>query len=76
MVDRDFVLKWAHLNRRPNPRDRKIIEENRRAFEPHVAEIQAEQERKNAALAARATDPTRLAVAPRDAKGIAHEDGE
>jgi hypothetical protein len=41
-----------------------------------IAEWEAEQELKNAALAARATDPTRLAVAPRYAKGIAHEDGE
>ena len=40
-----------------------------------IADIQAEQERKNAALAARATDPTRLGVAPRYAKGIAHPSG-
>jgi hypothetical protein len=37
-----------------------------------LQEIWAEQEQKNAALAARATDPTRLGVAPRYAKGIAH----
>ena len=44
---RDFVLKWAHLGRgRPRPlRHREIIEAERRAFEAHVAEIQAEQQR-------------------------------
>jgi hypothetical protein len=39
-----------------------------------IADIQTEQERKNAALAARATDPTRLAVA-RYAKGVALPSG-
>ncbi len=55
MVDRNFVLKWAHLRRGRyrDPRHRKIIEAERRDFEAHVAEIQAEQEQKNAALAAR-----------------------
>ena len=45
MTDCDFVLKWAHLGRgRPRPlRHREIIEAERRAFEAHVAEIQAEQ---------------------------------
>jgi hypothetical protein len=68
MVDRNFVLKWAHLGRgRPRPPEhRKIIEEERRAFDAHVAEIQAEQEQKNIALAARVvTFTTRLTVAPR-----------
>ena len=74
MTDRNFVLRWAHLGLGRNPRHREIIEEQRRAFEAHVAEIQAEQEQKNAALAARkaSRNPTRLAVAPRYAKGIAH----
>lgn len=71
MTDRNFVLRWAHLGLGRNPRHREIIEEQRRAFEAHVAEIQAEQEQKNAALTARATNPTRLAVA-RYARGIAH----
>lgn len=46
MTDCDFVLKWAHLGRgRPRPlRHREIIEAERRAFEAHVAEIQAEQQ--------------------------------
>lgn len=70
MVDRNFVLRWAHLGRGRNPRHRKIIEEERRAFEAHVAEIAAEQEQKNAALAARvATFSTRLTLAPRYANG-------
>ena len=71
MTDRNFVLRWAHLGLGRNPRQRQIIEEERRAFEAHVADIQAEQEQKNAALAARATDPTRLGLAPRYANGIA-----
>ena len=76
MTDRDFILKWAHLGLGRNPQYRKVIEENRRAFDARVADIQTEQEQKNAALAARTTDATRLAVAPRYAKGIAHEGGE
>jgi hypothetical protein len=77
MTDRNFVLKWAHLGRgRPRPPEhRKIIEEERRAFEAHVDEIYAEQEQKNADLAARTTNPTRLGVAPRYANGIAHRSG-
>lgn len=73
MVDRDFVLKWAHLTRGRrirDPRIRKIIEDNRRAFDARVAEIKAEQERKNAELAARPINPTRLTLDPRYAKGI------
>ena len=58
MADRNFVLKWAHLGLGRNPLHRKIIEEEQRAFEAHVAEIQAEQEEKNAALAARKTNHT------------------
>ena len=75
MTDRNFVLRWGHLGLGRNPRHRQIIEEERRAFEAHVADIQAEQEQKTAALAARATDPTRLGVAPRYAKGISHLSG-
>jgi hypothetical protein len=55
MTDRNFVLRWAHLGLGRNPRHRQIIDEERRAFEAHVAEIQAEQEAKNATLAALAT---------------------
>lgn len=29
MVDKSFVLKWAHLGRGRNPRHRRIIEEER-----------------------------------------------
>ena len=69
MADRSFLLKWAHLTRGrriSDPRIREIIEAERRAFDAHVAEIQAEQEQKNIALAARvATFTTRLTVAPR-----------
>ena len=72
MVDRKFVLKWAHLGRgRPRPLEhRKIIEEERRAFEAHVDEIYAEQEQCNTELAARmaAVSGRRLMVAPRYAK--------
>ena len=75
MVDKNFVLKWAHLNRNPNPRDREIIEEQRRVNEALIAEWQAEQERKNAELAARPINPTRLTLDPRYAKGIAHPSG-
>ena len=50
MADRNFVLKWAHLGLGKNPRHRRIIEEERRAHEAHVAEIQTEQEQKNIAL--------------------------
>ena len=72
MVDRNFVLKWAHLGRgspRP-PEHRKIIEEERRAFEAHVDEIYAEQEQCNTELAARmaGVGGRRLMVAPRYAK--------
>jgi hypothetical protein len=50
MVDRSFVLKWAHLGLGRHPRYRHIIEEARRDLEAHIAEIQAEQEKRNAAL--------------------------
>ena len=69
MADRDFVLRWAHLTRGrriSDPRIREIIEAERRAFDAHVAEIQAEQVQKNTVLAARmATFTTRLTLAPR-----------
>jgi hypothetical protein len=72
MVDRKFVLKWAHLGRgRPRPPEhRKIIEEERRAFKAHVDEIYAEQEQCNTKLAARmaAVSGRRLMVVPRYAK--------
>jgi len=72
MVDRNFVFKWAHLGRgRPRPPEhRKIIEEERRAFEAHVDEIYAEQEQCNTELAARmaGVGGRRLMVAPRYAK--------
>ena len=74
-MDRDYVLRWAHLGLGRNPRHREIIEEQRRSFEANVADIQAEQEEKNAELAARKArsgNSMRLAVAPRYAKGIAH----
>jgi hypothetical protein len=70
MTDRNFVLRWAHLGLGRNPRHRQIIEEERRAFEAHVADIQAEQEQCNTELAARmaAVGGRRLMVAPRYAK--------
>ena len=67
MTDRNFVLRWAHLGLGRNPRHRQIIEEERRAFEAHVAKIQAEQEQKNAALAARKT--SHLPVVAGDRQG-------
>lgn len=50
MVDRSFVLKWAHMGLGKNPRYRWIIDEERRALDAHIAEIQAEQQQRNAAL--------------------------
>ena len=50
MTDRSFVLRWAHLGLGRNPRYREIIEEQRRLGTEHIAEIQAEQEQRNAAL--------------------------
>jgi hypothetical protein len=50
MTDRNFVLKWAHMGLGKNPRYRGIIDEERRALDAHIAEIQAEQEQRNAAL--------------------------
>ena len=75
MTDRNFVLRWAHLGLGRNPRHRQIIEEQRRAFEAHVADIQAEQEQHSAALASRMVLSFRgryLTLAPRYARGIAH----
>ena len=74
MTDRNFVLRWAHLGLGRNPQHREISEEQRRAFEAHVADIQAEQGQKSAELAARkasSINSMRLAVSPRYAKGIA-----
>ena len=73
MADRSFLLKWAHLTRGrriSDPRIREIIEAERRAFNAHVAEIQAEQEQCNTELAARmaGVGGRRLMVAPRYAK--------
>ena len=51
MVDRSFVLRWAHLGFGRNPRYREIIEEQRRLGAEHIAEIQAEQKQRNAACA-------------------------
>ena len=50
MADRNFVLKWAHIGLGKNPRYRRIIDEERRALDAHIAEIQAEQEQRNTAL--------------------------
>jgi hypothetical protein len=50
MVDRGFVLKWAHMGLGRNPRYRHIIDEERRLGAEHIAEIQAEQQQRNAAL--------------------------
>jgi len=46
MVDRNLVLKWAHLGRGRfrRPEHRKIIEGQRRAFEARVDEIYASRE--------------------------------
>ena len=58
MTDRNFVLRWAHLGLGRNPQHREISEEQRRAFEAHVADIQAEQGQKSAELAARKRVPS------------------
>jgi hypothetical protein len=50
MTDRNFALKWAHPGLARNPRYRDIIERQRRLGAEHIAEIQAEQEAKNAEL--------------------------
>jgi hypothetical protein len=50
MTDRNFVLKWGYMGLGRNPRYRHIIDEDRRALDAHIAEIQAEQEQRNAAL--------------------------
>jgi hypothetical protein len=71
MAEADLELKYAHLGHKDTPK-RKANPEH---LQEMIAEIQAEQEQKNAALAARATDPTRLGVARRYAKGIAHPSG-
>lgn len=74
MTDRNSVLKWAHLSRGRirDPRILTIIEDQRRFHDAHVAEIWAEQEEENTALAARPVNPTRLTLAPRYLQGIAH----
>jgi hypothetical protein len=48
MVDRNFVLRWAHMGL--GRRYAAIMGEQRRAHKAHIAEIQAEQEERNAAL--------------------------
>ena len=63
MTDRETILKWAHLNRRPTGRAREIIENQRRALQKHVEQIWAEQELRNAALPRAAGPP--LEIAPR-----------
>ena len=72
MTDRNTVLKFAHLScgRITDPRTLEIIEEEQRARKAYVDKIQAEQERRNAELAARmaAVGGRRLMVAPRYAK--------
>lgn len=50
MTDHGFVLKWAHLGLRGDARAQEIIEANRAGLRTHIAEIQAEQEQRNAAL--------------------------
>lgn len=50
MTDGSPILKWAHLGPNRSPRAREVIEENRAALQAHIAEIQAEQEQRNAAL--------------------------
>jgi hypothetical protein len=70
MADRNCVLKWAHMGLGKNPRYRRIIDEERRALNAHIAEIQAEQEQRNTALHEidhRHIPPLRIAA--RDAAG-------
>ena len=67
MAEADLELKYAHLGHRATPK-RKA---NRDHLREMIADWQAEQEQKNVALAARATNSTRREVAPRYAKGIA-----
>ena len=48
-MDRDFVLRWAHLGLGPILVTADIIEEQRRIAEEHTREIWAEQEALDAA---------------------------
>ena len=68
MAEADLELKYAHLGWRNTPK-RKA---NREHLQKIIAEWQAEQEQKNAELAARkasSSNNLRLTVAPRYAKG-------
>ena len=59
MDERDrLVIRYAHLGSGRNPRNRRIIEEQRRLAEEYIAEIQAEQKRKNAELPNLTGEPT------------------
>ena len=71
MAEADLELKYAHLGFRDTPKRKR----NREHLQEMIAEWEAEQEQKNAVLAARVTNPTRLGVAPRYAKGVAHPSG-
>jgi hypothetical protein len=48
VIDRSFVLKWAHMGL--GTRHPKVVEEHRRVREEHIAEMEAEQEKLNAAM--------------------------
>ena len=43
-MDRDYVLRWAHLGLARNPRYRHVIEAQHRIAKEHIKEIWAEQE--------------------------------
>jgi hypothetical protein len=60
-MDRDFVLRWAHLGLARDPRYRHIIEEQRRIAEEHIREIWAEQEALDAARHWPGGPPLRIA---------------
>jgi hypothetical protein len=66
-MDRDCVLRWAHLGLARNPRYRHFIEEQRRIAEEHIKEIWVEEEALNAARPA--VRSSRLSLASRYAGG-------
>jgi hypothetical protein len=70
MAEADLEVKYAPLCHRDTPK-RKA---NREHLQEMIAGWQAEQEEKNAALAARKVNPTHLAVAPRYAAGRCRRD--
>jgi hypothetical protein len=60
-MDREFVLRWAHLGLARNPRCRDVIEKQRRIGKEHVEEIWAQREALDAARHRSDGPPLRVA---------------